>query len=109
MQPFVPMSGQIASRVLGRLLGLPEVEVVPGVRSRGKAAAFTAQNVATVVLDLDNIQTMAPALEAIGRLFMTTGYTVDMLRHSKMLVDQARRVGVQHFVRLGACGRDDAP
>lgn len=101
-------TGQVGSRVLERLLDLPEIEVVAGVRSREKAAAFTAQNVAAAVLDLDDIQTMAPALEGIDRLFMMTGYTVDMLRQSKVLVDQARRAGVRHIVRLGACGRDDA-
>ena len=48
-----------------------------------------------------------PALEGIDRLFVLTGYTVDMLKQSKALLDNAKKAGVQHVVHLGACGRDD--
>jgi NAD(P)H dehydrogenase (quinone) len=36
-----------------------------------------------------------------------TGYTVDMLRQSKALVDHARKAQVKQIVHLGACGDDD--
>jgi NAD(P)H dehydrogenase (quinone) len=48
-----------------------------------------------------------PALQGIHTLFVLTGYTVDMLRQSKALLDNAKKAGVQHIVHLGACGRDD--
>jgi NAD(P)H dehydrogenase (quinone) len=38
---------------------------------------------------------------------MATGYTVDMLRQSKDLVNYAKRAGVTLIVHLGACGDDD--
>jgi uncharacterized protein YbjT (DUF2867 family) len=38
---------------------------------------------------------------------MATGYTVDMLRQSKDLVNYAKRAGVKLIVHLGACGDDD--
>jgi NAD(P)H dehydrogenase (quinone) len=38
---------------------------------------------------------------------MATGYTVDMLRQSKDLVNSGKRAGVQQIVHLGACGDDD--
>jgi len=38
---------------------------------------------------------------------IVTGYTVDMLRQSKVLLDNAKKAGVRHVVHLGACGRDD--
>jgi NAD(P)H dehydrogenase (quinone) len=60
-----------------------------------------------VYLDLDKIETFAPALENIDRVFMATGYTIDMLRQSKDLVNTAKRAGVQQIVHLGACGDDD--
>ena len=60
-----------------------------------------------VYLDLDQVDTMAPALEGIDRLFMVTGYTIDMLRQSKDLLNAAKRAGVKHVVHLGACGNDD--
>ena len=43
----------------------------------------------------------------VDRLFMATGYTVDMLRQSKDLVNYAKRAGVKLIVHLGACGDDD--
>ncbi len=81
--------------------------MVAAVRSPQKAAPFTARGIATVILDLDDERTHLPALQGIDRLFVVTGYTVDMLRQSKALLDNARKAGVQHVVHLGACGRDD--
>jgi uncharacterized protein YbjT (DUF2867 family) len=49
-----------------------------------------------VYLDLDQVDTMAPALEGIDRL-----------RQSKDLLNAAKRAGVKHVVHLGACGNDD--
>jgi hypothetical protein len=63
--------------------------------------------VPVVLLDLDKIETFAPALQGIDRLFMATGYTVDMLRQSKDLVNMAKRAGVKQIVHLGACGDND--
>jgi uncharacterized protein YbjT (DUF2867 family) len=60
-----------------------------------------------VYLDLDKIETFRPALEGTGRIFMATGYTVDMLRQSKDLVNMAKKAGVSQIVHLGACGDDD--
>lgn len=54
-----------------------------------------------VVLDLDNPETFALALDSVDRVFLLTGYTSDMLRQSKMLVDAAVDAGVKHIVHLG--------
>ncbi len=83
------------------------MEIVAAVRSPEKAAAFTARGIATVVLDFDEEGTQRAALEGVHSLFVLTGYTVDMLRQSKALLDNAKKAGVQHVVHLGACGRDD--
>ncbi len=47
---------------------------------------------------------LGPALEGIDRVFLATGYSVDMLRQSKEFLDAARKAGVRHVVHLGACG-----
>ena len=100
-------TGQVGSRTIECLSGQEEIEIVAAVRSPEKAAAFTAKNLATVILDLDDESTHLPALKGIDRLFLVTGYTVDMLRQSKTLLDNAKKAGVHHVVHLGACGRDD--
>ncbi|RZJ74244.1 MAG: NAD-dependent epimerase/dehydratase family protein [Flavobacterium sp.] len=54
-----------------------------------------------VILNLDEPETFASALEGIDRVFLLTGYTVDMLRQSKMFVDAASAANVSHIVHLG--------
>jgi NAD(P)H dehydrogenase (quinone) len=100
-------TGQVGSRTLGLLSSDKNLEIVAAVRSPEKAASFTAQGIATAILDFDDESTHLPALQGIDRVFIVTGYTVDMLRQSKVLLDNARKAGVQHVVHLGACGRDD--
>ena len=100
-------TGQVGSKTIDFLSSAPDVEIVAAVRSPEKAAAFSARNIATVLLDFDDESTHLPALQAVDRLFLVTGYTVDMLRQSKTLLDSAKKAGVQHVVHLGACGRDD--
>jgi uncharacterized protein YbjT (DUF2867 family) len=100
-------TGQVGSRTIELFPPNKEVELIAAVRSPEKAAAFNARGLATVVLDLDDESTHLPALQGIERLFVLTGYTVDMLRQSKALLDNAKKAGVRHVVHLGACGRDD--
>lgn len=100
-------TGQVGSGTIDLLLSNKEVEIVAAVRSAKKASGFMARGIATVLLDLDDERTLLPALEGIDTLFVLTGYTVDMLRQSKALLDDAKKAGVQHVVHLGACGRDD--
>ncbi len=100
-------TGQVGSRAIDRLLPEKDVQIVAAVRSAAKAEPFTARGIPHVVLDLDDEATHLPALQGIDRLLVVTGYTVDMLRQSKSLLDNAKKAGVQHVVHLGACGRDD--
>ncbi|WP_029919989.1 NmrA family NAD(P)-binding protein [Nevskia soli] len=97
-------TGQVGGALVHLLKVRPEVEVVAAARNPDKAARL---GVPVVHLDLDRIETFAPALEGVDRIFMATGYTVDMLRQSKDLVNSAKRADVSQIVHLGACGDDD--
>lgn len=100
-------TGQVGSKTIDFLLSTKEIQLVAAVRSPEKAAPFTAQGIATVILDFDDESTHLSALKDIDRILIVTGYTVDMLRQSKALLDNAKKAGVKHVVHLGACGRDD--
>jgi NAD(P)H dehydrogenase (quinone) len=100
-------TGQVGGKTIDFLLANKEVEIVAAVRSQEKAATFTAKGIATVIFDFDDENTHLPALKGIDRLLVVTGYTVDMLRQSKAILDNAKKAGVRHVVHLGACGRDD--
>jgi uncharacterized protein YbjT (DUF2867 family) len=104
---IIGATGQVGAKVIAFLRLQDGVEIVAAVRSPAKAAAFATQGISAVMLDLDNDATHEPALEGIESLFLMTGYTVDMLRQSKVLLDNARKAGVRHVVHLGACGPDD--
>ena len=97
-------TGQVGGAVVNHLKGIAFIDVVAAARNVSKAASL---GVPLVHLDLDDIETFAPALMGVDRLFMATGYTVDMLRQSKDLVNYAKRAGVKLIVHLGACGDDD--
>ena len=98
-------TGQVGGGVVNFLKDDPTVQVVAAARNPSKA---TASGVPVVELDFDKPGTFETALEGIDRVFLVTGYTVDMLRQSKVFLDAARKAGVSHVVHLGACGGDDA-
>ncbi|TFF40796.1 SDR family oxidoreductase [Mucilaginibacter psychrotolerans] len=100
-------TGQVGSKTIDFLLDNKDIAIIAAVRSPEKAAPFTAKGIATVILDFDDESTHLPALQGIDRVLIVTGYTVDMLRQSKALLDNAKKAGVGHVVHLGACGRDD--
>jgi NAD(P)H dehydrogenase (quinone) len=97
-------TGQVGGALIPLLQQQANLQVIAAVRNRAKVALLT---VPTVHLDLDDFASFAPALEGIDQVFMATGYTVDMLRQSKDLVNSAKRAGVKQIVHLGACGDDD--
>lgn len=97
-------TGQVGGALLPLLAKHADLGVVAAIRNPSKAAHIT---VPTVHLDLDDFSSFAPALKGIDRIFMATGYTIDMLRQSKDLVNTAKRAGVKQIVHLGACGDDD--
>jgi NAD(P)H dehydrogenase (quinone) len=97
-------TGQVGGAVVNQLKSIPSIDVVAAARNVPKAKTL---GVPVVHLDLDDVETFAPALINVDRLFMATGYTVDMLRQSKDLVNYAKRAGVKLIVHLGACGDDD--
>ena len=71
---------------------------VEKMRAAGKEA---------VQLDLDDPKTFGTALAGVDRLFLLTGYSVDMLVQSKTLVDAAKKAGVSHVVHQGIFGEWD--
>lgn len=94
--------GQFLVRELAAPSGTPNVRVLAAVRSEQKAESFHKEGFETAYLDLNKIETIAPALQGIDRVFLVTGYTVDMLPQSKAVIDTAKQVGVQHIVHSGA-------
>jgi uncharacterized protein YbjT (DUF2867 family) len=97
-------TGQIGGALVRLLAGESDLQVVAAARTPEKAQSL---GVPVVLLDYDREETLAPALKGVDSLFMVTGYTVDMLKQSKAIINAAKRAGVKHIVHLGAPGDDD--
>ena len=97
-------TGQVGGAVIPNLATNPSVQMVAAARSSDKASRL---GVPAVPLDLDKPETIAPALDGVERVFMVTGYTIDMLRQSKDFLNIAKKAGVKYIVHLGARGDND--
>lgn len=104
-------TGTVGGAVLRALASVPRTDVAVLAASRSAAgdAALAAAGHHPVRVDYDAPQTLRPALEGVDALFLGTGYTVDMLVHSKRVLDAAKAAGVRHVVHLGALAADDTP
>jgi uncharacterized protein YbjT (DUF2867 family) len=75
-------TGQVGGSVLPNLARDTSVDVIAAARNPQKARHL---GVPIVHLDLDRVETLAPALAGIDRIFMATGYTVDIFAKAKIL------------------------
>jgi NAD(P)H dehydrogenase (quinone) len=110
-QPTVLVIG--ATGQTGRLI-VADLDRDPGnvrlrlaARKQADIQKMQAAGKDAVHLDLDDPKTFGMALAGVDRLFLLTGYTVDMLVQSKTLVDAAKKAGVSHIVHQGIFGQWD--
>ena len=101
--------GSAAMRLLADDSRAGTIELLGAARSGKSAERLRARGFTPVAFDYDAPKTLRPALEGVDAVFLITGYTVDMLVHSKRLLDAAKAAGVGHIVHLGALAPDDTP
>jgi uncharacterized protein YbjT (DUF2867 family) len=85
------------------------LEIRVAIRKPEQAEQFLKRGIKTVPLDLDDLSTYEDALQGVQRLFMVTGYTVDMLNQGKNLTDAAKDAGVEYIVHVGTFHQPDRP
>jgi NAD(P)H dehydrogenase (quinone) len=64
-------------------------------------------NIAPVRFEFEDKASVLEAVRNVDAVFLVTGYTVDMLVQSKVLLDAAKAAGVRHIVHLGALAPAD--
>lgn len=101
--------GGAAMRALAMEAAAERIELFGAARSPESAGKLIDAGFNVVELDYDRPETLLPAMEGVDAVFLVTGYTVDMLVHSKRLLDAAKANDVQHVVHLGALAADDTP
>ena len=98
-------TGQVG-RLVAEYLKRSKANFSVGSRRKENLKDFADQFGESRFIDLDDPRTFDQALKDVTGIFLITGYTVDMLVHSKSLIDAARRNGVKHIVHLGAFTTD---
>ena len=95
-------SGRIGSRLVKELDALGDHVAVRVASSSDRSVEkWKSEGRDAVRLDLNDPETLAPALDGADRVFLLTPYTADMLVQSKHVVDAAKDAGVKHIVHLG--------
>lgn len=100
--------GSLLARRLAQASGQSST-VVAGVHTEARRERLEKLGIETVSLDYTDAVKTRTALAGVTRLFLVTGYSVDMLMHSKAVLDAARCANVEHVVHLGAAGSSDQP
>ena len=101
-------TGQVGGEVVRSLIDAVGVQVLAAVRRDDQAQAMRDLGAEPVHLDLDDRDTVEAAVQGVDGILLMTGYTVDMMKHSKRVIDAAKRAGVYHIVHVGASGADTA-
>lgn len=101
--------GGAAMRILREHAAAGTIELLGAARGQQGAEKLRKEGLEPVHLDYDAPETLRPALVGVDAIFLVTGYTVDMLVHSKRMLDAARAEGVGHVVHLGALAAEDTP
>lgn len=84
-----------------------KLELVGAARSEASAEKLRRDGFTPVAFDFDDPATLRPALRGVDAVFLLTGYSVDMLVHSKRVLDAAKVEDVRHVVHLGALAAEN--
>jgi NAD(P)H dehydrogenase (quinone) len=98
-------TGRTGKAVIGELKQRSDsLQIVYSSRNHAQVDAWRQEGKDAVFLNLNDARTFAAALTGIDRLFLATGYTVEMVHQSKTIVDAAADAGLQFIVHLGIFG-----
>jgi len=99
------VTGQVG-KLVAKNLRKSDAQFSVGTRTKANLKKLAHEFGSSRFIDLDDPRTFDEALRNVTRIFLVTGYTVDMLVQSKTLIDAAKRNGVNHIVHLGAFTRE---
>ncbi|WP_334031741.1 NmrA family NAD(P)-binding protein [Alteromonas sp. P256] len=105
---IIGATGKVGGMALNYLVENTNHNVIAAVRKKEQASAFDTLGVQSVYLDLDDVSSIRQGLKDINRVLLLTAYSVDMLKQSMRVIDEAKSAGVKHIVHVGASGNPTA-
>lgn len=105
---IIGATGQVGGDAVRTLTEVAEVETLAAVRRDDQAKSMQALGAQPVHLDLDDIDTVEQAVVEVDGILLIGGYSVDLIKQSKRVIDAAKRADVDHIVHIGASGADTA-
>ena len=100
-------TGTVGTEVVIQLSMVNDVRVRAGVHSIIKGENLKRlPDVEVVEMDFRDQNSLHAAFTHVDKVFMVTPFTNDQVEMAKTLVDEARKTGVKHIVKLSVLGAD---
>lgn len=99
---IIGASGRVGSEVIQSLEKNKEgIEIIYSTSNPKTKEKWEEEKKSTILLDLNKPELFESLLKGIHRVFLLTGYSSEMLYQAKLLIDAAKKVGVEFIVHLG--------
>ncbi|WP_439881443.1 SDR family oxidoreductase [Pontibacter sp. MBLB2868] len=104
-------TGNVGREVVTQLAVIDgDLRVRAGVHSLIKGENLKRlPDVEIVEIDFKNRESLHAAFTHVDKLFLITPFAEDQIEMAKILVDEAKKTGVKHIVKLSAMGADAEP
>ncbi|MEL7397764.1 MAG: NmrA family NAD(P)-binding protein [Pseudomonadota bacterium] len=99
---LIGATGKVGGAAARHLAQFEDIRVIAGLRCPEDTKGALPDTIERRYFDLDAVETMALALRGVDAVLLLTGYTVDMMKQSKRVIDSAVAEGVRHIVHIGA-------
>ncbi|RYZ48725.1 MAG: SDR family oxidoreductase [Sphingobacteriales bacterium] len=101
-------TGTVGSATI-KALEESDIIVRAGVHSIIKGERLKHPQVELVEIDFSRPETIEAAMTGVEKLFLITPFSETQVEMARCLIDQAKKCGIKHIVRLSAMGADAEP
>ncbi len=101
-------TGNVGGKVVKQLTAVG-AKVRAAVQPTSKVDSIKATGAELVELDFNKPETLRAAFKGVDKVFLLTPFVPNMVELGTQAIEQAKRAGVKHIVRMSAMGADATP
>ena len=99
---IIGASGRVGSEVIKSLeKNKQNIEIIYSTSNQKTKEKWENEGKSILLLDLNKPELFESLLKGIHRIFLLTGYSSEMLFQAKLLIDAAKKNGIEFIVHLG--------